>query len=219
MKALDDGSDRRDGKTQPLRRRLSPEERLPLILAAALEEFAEKGFDGASMAGAAARAGVAKGLVYHYFPTKPVLFVAVMRSAIQTSFAEAEALKAAHRGTHEDLLRQMIEGSFARAVHGQDAVLFRLLLDAADRFPEIGAFYHQEVMAPSFALFLSVVQAGVEAGEFRTEILQDDLAAVLLAPVVLSSVWRAMLGPERAPKPEAMCRAHLDLILNGLRPR
>ncbi|MBD0274100.1 MAG: TetR family transcriptional regulator, partial [Acetobacteraceae bacterium] len=50
------------GGASPARRRLAPAERTPQILAAALEEFAERGYAGASMAAVAARAGVTKGL-------------------------------------------------------------------------------------------------------------------------------------------------------------
>jgi len=76
----------------PARRRLAPAERTPQILAAALEEFAERGYAGASMAATAARAGVTKGLIYHYFPGKAELFKAVIRSCVQPVFSEAERL-------------------------------------------------------------------------------------------------------------------------------
>src|SRR5215210_2814045 len=91
------------------RRRLAPAGRTPQILAAALEEFAERGYAGASMAAAAARAGVTKGLIYHYFPGKADLFKAVVRSCIQPIFTEAERLIAAFQGPRADLLRGLLE--------------------------------------------------------------------------------------------------------------
>jgi AcrR family transcriptional regulator len=201
------------------RRRLSPEERLPQILAAALDEFAEQGYGGAGHAGAAARAGVVKGLIYHYFPGKAELFTAVVRSCIQPVFAEAEALVAAHAGSKEALLRQLIELAYARvAAEEREAVLFKLLLAEAGRFPELGAFYRAEVLSRGFGLIEAVVRAGVASGEFRPEAAEEPgLAAVLLAPIAMASVWRGMLGAEGAPSPEAMCRAQLSLALNGLR--
>ena len=44
------------------------------IIAAAVEEFGELGYDGATMRGIAARAGVDAALVHHYFGTKADLF-------------------------------------------------------------------------------------------------------------------------------------------------
>ena len=56
------------------------------IVAAAFEEFAEKGFAGARLEDVAARAKVSKGLPYLYFKTKVELFKAVIRSVITSHF-------------------------------------------------------------------------------------------------------------------------------------
>lgn len=48
------------------------------ILRAARLDFAEKGYDGASVRGIARRAGVDPALVHHYFGTKDQVFVAAM---------------------------------------------------------------------------------------------------------------------------------------------
>jgi AcrR family transcriptional regulator len=209
------------GEAAPARRRLTPAERLPQLLEAAMEEFAERGYAGASMAAAAARAGVAKALIYHYFPGKPALFKAVVRSFIQPVFAEAERLVAAHPGPRAELLRRLIELGYARvASEHRQRVLFKLLLAEADRFPELGAFYHAEVLSRGLALVAAVLRAGMEAGEFRGDPANaEGLAAVVMAPVAMSSVWRIMLGPEKAPPLDAMREAHLALVLGGLADR
>ena len=46
------------------------------MLAAARTAFAEKGFDGATVRGIAAAAGVDPALVHHYFGTQDALFLA-----------------------------------------------------------------------------------------------------------------------------------------------
>lgn len=200
------------------RRRLTPAERLPQILEAALEEFAAQGYGGASMAGAAARAGIAKGLIYHYFPGKAELFTAVVRSCIQPIFAEAEKLVAAHAGSCAELLRRLTELGYQRVgADPRDSLVFKLLLAEADHFPELGELYRTEVLARGLALVTAVMHAGVAAGEFRPEVAEaDGLAAVLMAPVAMASVWRGMLGPERAPSLDAMCAAQVSLVLSGL---
>ncbi len=48
------------------------------ILASARVEFGERGYDGATIRGIAARAGVDPALVHHYFGSKQRLFVATM---------------------------------------------------------------------------------------------------------------------------------------------
>ena len=44
------------------------------IVAAAIDEFGERGYDGATMRAIAARAGVDAALLHHYFGTKADLF-------------------------------------------------------------------------------------------------------------------------------------------------
>ena len=209
------------GAGPPSRRRLAPAERTPQILAAALEEFAERGYAGASMAAVAARAGVTKGLIYHYFPGKADLFKAVVRSCVQPVFAEAERLIADFPGTKADLLRGLIEFAYARvAAERRERVLFKLILAEADRFPELAALYNAEVLSRGLPLVSGVLRAGVESGEFRPEVAEGvGLAPVLMAPATMASIWRMMLGDDRAPDLAAMREAHVDLVLRGvLRP-
>jgi AcrR family transcriptional regulator len=61
------------------RRRLSEDERRAQIVAAATQELAERGYDDASLTRIAARAGVAKGLVWHYFSGKGDLMEATAK--------------------------------------------------------------------------------------------------------------------------------------------
>ena len=89
----DGAGNRQDVPTGPVterRRRLAPAERMPQILDAALVEFAERGYGGARMAAVAERAGIAKGLIYHYVPSKQALFSATVRACTQLAFEAAE---------------------------------------------------------------------------------------------------------------------------------
>jgi TetR/AcrR family transcriptional regulator len=62
------------------------------ILAAALKEFAAKGFAGARVDVIARRANINKRMLYHYFGDKEELFKAVLRRKISERQAWAEAL-------------------------------------------------------------------------------------------------------------------------------
>jgi AcrR family transcriptional regulator len=64
--------------TSPRFSRLDADERRAQILAAARRVFSASGLAGASMAGIADEAGVARGLVNHYFGTKRELYLAVV---------------------------------------------------------------------------------------------------------------------------------------------
>ena len=64
-------------------RRLAPEERRALIIGAAEETFASRGYTQAGLAEVAALAGVSKTLLYHYFPDgRPELYREVMERLV-----------------------------------------------------------------------------------------------------------------------------------------
>lgn len=68
--------------------RLTPDARAEQIVKVASEHFARHGYGGVSLSEIAVEAGVARALVYHYFPGKGALLEAVLRR-------EGEALLAA----------------------------------------------------------------------------------------------------------------------------
>jgi|SRR5579883_530564 len=65
------------------RLRLPRPERLQQILAAAWELFSTRPYDEVSTSEVAKRASVSEGLLYHYFPRKRDLFIAVLRSQLE----------------------------------------------------------------------------------------------------------------------------------------
>jgi AcrR family transcriptional regulator len=212
---------RQDVPTGPVterRRRLAPAERMPQILDAALVEFAERGYGGARMAAVAERAGIAKGLIYHYVPSKQALFSATVRACTQPAFEAAERQVADRTGSARDLLAALLAIAYDR-VAGQprERALFKLIITEAERFPELAAFYRDEVLARSVAIVDAVLQAGVASGEFRPAVAgMPGLAEVVLAPAIMAGVWRMILAKDDAPDPMAMQLAHLDLLLQGL---
>lgn len=84
------------------------EERRDEILAGALAVFSEKGFEGASVKEIAMRAGVAPGLLYHYFDSKEdLLFATLERYAFVPELccaAEATPTEPIERGLERALL-------------------------------------------------------------------------------------------------------------------
>jgi AcrR family transcriptional regulator len=74
----------------PRYRRLSSDDRRRQLLARAVELFAEHGYDELSMAAIARRAGISKPLLYHYFPSKKLLFEAALAQAADEHLARLE---------------------------------------------------------------------------------------------------------------------------------
>jgi len=94
-------------KTKPRwqrRKDARPEE----LIAAALDEFVERGYEAAKLADVARRAGVTKGTIYLYFESKEALFKAVVRETIVPVIAQGEALARSFTGSARELLEQLV---------------------------------------------------------------------------------------------------------------
>src|SRR5690242_20784016 len=75
------------------------------LLDAALDLFVEKGFAATRAEEVAARAGVSKGTLFLYFPSKEELFKAVVRENISGRFAEWEHEFETFQGTSAEMVR------------------------------------------------------------------------------------------------------------------
>jgi AcrR family transcriptional regulator len=200
------------------RRRLGPAVRTPEILEAALEEFTERGYGGARMAAVAERAGIAKGLIYHYFPSKTALFEATIRARMEGIFAAAERHVTGLGGSATEALRGLVALAYDRLrEEGRERMLFRLIVAESERFPELARFYHDAILSRGTAIIRSLLAAGTASGEFRAEVAAlPGLAEAIIGPVVAGSVWRIILGEAEAPDLDAQQQAHLGLLLAGL---
>src|ERR1700704_1010669 len=75
-----------------VRTRFNADERREQVIAAAIREFAEQGYQAASTAATARRAGISQPYIYALFPSKQDLFIAVhdeVIGRIQRAFAQA----------------------------------------------------------------------------------------------------------------------------------
>jgi AcrR family transcriptional regulator len=70
-------------REEPPRARLDVEERRKRLVALGMELFSERTYDDVSIDELAQAAGISKGLLYHYFPTKRDFYVATVREAAQ----------------------------------------------------------------------------------------------------------------------------------------
>ncbi len=76
------------------RRRLNPHERSEELLDAAAAMFAEKPYEDVWVEDIAARAGVSRATMYHYFPSKRDLYVAILKRASDRQLPLEEQLAA-----------------------------------------------------------------------------------------------------------------------------
>jgi AcrR family transcriptional regulator len=90
---------RRRGRTpapaREPRTRLDVDERRTQLVELGLEHFGERAYDDVSIDAIAEAAGISKGLLYHYFPTKRAYYAATIREAASRLVASTETDDAA----------------------------------------------------------------------------------------------------------------------------
>lgn len=144
------------------------------ILRAAISVFARSGYHGSRVSDVAKEAGVAYGLVYHYFGSKEDLLEAVFR---RTWSRMLEAVETIERT--EATARGQIAG-VARIVLGAwetDPDLVRVLVREVARSPQLGR--EVDEIAHAFDALERIVRNGQERGELRTDV-EPRLAAWIL---------------------------------------
>ena len=83
------------------------------VLRAAGRVFAERGYHGATLDDVVAEAGLSKGALYHYFPSKQDLFLALLEERLGAGISDVEAVIAEGR-TEQDQMELAGEGFLRR---------------------------------------------------------------------------------------------------------
>src|SRR4051812_12881552 len=152
--------------TEPRWRRL-PEERPRQILDAALEVFGERGLALARLEDIAKQAGVSKGTIYLYFPNKEELFREMVRDIVVGQIEAAERAVRESTMSATETLIEFMRGYWSRVRGPQFGPLFRLVNAEIHKFPDLAAFYAEEVGARNQTLIAGLLQRGIDNGEFR----------------------------------------------------
>ena len=202
--------------TPPRRRR--KEARPGEIIDAGLAEFAENGFAATRLEDVAKRAGIAKGTIYRYFASKEDLFEAALSARLTPFFDDVSGMVDSFPGSSEDLVRAALPRIYKALFEDGLHVLMRIIITEGGRFPAIAELYHRRVISRGQAVLAALVRRGVERGEFRRSALTD-LPIVIVAPAVMTIVWKMTFDRFDPVETERFLAAHVDLVLHGLLER
>ncbi|EYC50536.1 TetR family transcriptional regulator [Hylemonella gracilis str. Niagara R] len=215
------GKDGQDA-TAPAKRARRKEARPGELLAAALTLFVEKGYAATRVEEVAQLAGVSKGTLFLYFANKEELFKAVVRENLAGHFPEWNAEFDAWSGNASELLEFALRAWWDRVGSTPVAGITKLMMSEAANFPELAAFYENEVMVPGRLLVQRILRLGVARGEFRP-IAPADMqyaAYAVMAPMLFLMTWKHSFGACAAPieviDPLRYLEQQARILLNGL---
>lgn len=159
------------------------------ILEAALEVFAESGYDRASMSDICARVGYAKATLYGYFASKEVLFLDLVGAATQRGLdAVHETLAGPGKASAPDVDAALARFARAWLAHGfaSDVAMLRRLLIAQTGRPGFEGGHYDLGAARSMALLTRFLRGEMEAGRLREA---DPARAALHLRALLEAEW------------------------------
>ncbi len=199
-------------------RRRRKEARPQELLDAALALFVEKGFAATRTEEVAARAGVSKGTLYLYYPSKEDLLKAVISHSLSARIAEGAALAARFEGSAGHLLRSVLTDWWGQLYDSPAAGVFKIVITEVRNFPDIANYYASQVIEPAHALLGAIVRKGMAAGEFRP-VDVDNAVHSLVLPLVMICLHRHSLGAcvgDWHLDGRAFISQHVNLVLDGL---
>lgn len=138
------GAAARRGRGRPRAGEPSGRER---ILAAASEEFAEQGYDGATTRAIAARAGVDAAAIHHHFGTKSDLFSAVIDIPLRPDRALPDILDGPLEEIGERIVRYVLTSLESPGARRRAITMMRTGLGNRTMTPLMAKFFEREVIS------------------------------------------------------------------------
>ncbi|HEY3797450.1 MAG TPA: TetR/AcrR family transcriptional regulator [Caulobacteraceae bacterium] len=187
------------------------------IVAAAIDVFAESGFGAAKMEEIARRAGVSKGTLFVYFPTKQDLFRAVAQIMLSANLGRLESVVIENDRPLRELIPLLLGQAAAAAEDRRFPVIIRLLIAESRSFPDLARVWHDEVVAK----VLMIVTAAIERAQARGEVRAGDarlFAFSLAGPMIAGVIFREVFGATGVALPDlrALAAQHAQTVLLGM---
>ena len=192
------------------------------LLTAARREFASSGLAGARVDEIAARAGVNKQLVYHYFGDKDALYLAVLEWVYEEIRAQERKLNLEGLPPQQ-AIKKLIESSFDHLAAHPD---FIVLLNDENR----GGARHvrgsrklEAMHSPLVSLVSTILGEGVKVGVFRKGInpvhLYISIAGLSYFYFSNTPTLSAIFGKDLSSRAARQARRKhvVDLVMHSLR--
>jgi AcrR family transcriptional regulator len=159
-------------------------DRRAAILRAARDLTAENGWTGAQIANVAAKAGIATGTVYRYWPSKADLWAEIVATVSTREVGIVEAI-ADTDDAPVDRLTAAIQAFAARALRGR-RLAYAIIVEPVD--PEVEAV-RLEYRARLAHCFERILREGIMRGVF------PQLDPAVAAACIVGAFMEALIGP------------------------
>lgn len=189
------------------------------VLDAAIALFSEKGYAATTVQEIAARAGLSKGAVYLYFPSKAALLEGLVERAISPVAQTALSQLPNFLGDPRPLIANVMK-MFAMRLRDPDVLVVpRIVIHEAVAAPEIARMYRRSVLDKSVPALTALIAKGVEGGFIRRvdpEMTVRSIVGPILVHLLMDEIFD--LRPEGGLQLDRLIENHLTILLAGLAP-
>lgn len=187
------------------------------VLDAALALFIEKGFASTRVEDIATRAGLSKGAVYLYFPSKEAILEGLVKRAVTPIADNALAFLNNYSGDPRPVISQVMKMVATRLADPKLVAIPRLLIREIVNFPEFAEMYRQAVLDRIIPAVTQLVETGMREGYFRQ--LDPELTLrSIIGPVIAHMLISELFGirPKDGLAIDRLIENHLTILFDGL---
>ena len=197
---------------RPTARQRQAAARREQILGRALKLFAAQGFDATSTRQIAKEAGIAEGLIFHYFQTKASLLAALLENRRSFRSELRAILEGGEDRPAPEVLREVASGWLATL--RRDAELVVLFITVQTN-PEVNKAM-QQVIGEGTSQVSGYLKTRIEASELREDLpLQTAVTMFFSSLMIFFLTHRYLSGTEWAKQSDAYTRELISVWLEG----
>lgn len=187
------------------------------VLDAALDLFIEKGFSTTRVEDIAKRAGISKGAVYLYFPSKEALLEGLVKRAIVPATDKIFAMASGFEGDPRQAISMVLRAMAQQLGNTKVFAIPKIIMREALHAPEIAEMYRKEVLDRVIPVITGLVRKGIADGYLRDvdpELTVRNIVGPILAHLMLGEVFGVV--PEGGMKFDQLVENHLIVLFDGL---
>ena len=187
------------------------------VLDAALALFIEKGFAATRVEDIAKRAGLSKGAVYLYFPSKEAVLAALVQRAIVPIADSALQTLHDYEGDPRIVIGLVLNMLAARLSDPKVLAMPKLILREVLGFPELAQMYRREVIDRVIPAVEGLIRRGIDQGYLR-QVDPSLTIRSIIGPLLLHVAMAELFGimPEGGLHLDKLVDNHLSILFDGL---
>ncbi len=187
------------------------------VLDAALELILEKGFAATKVEEIAARAGLSKGAVYLYFPSKEAVLEGIVKRAMMPIAQSALDMAANYAGDPRTVITMVMKTVAHRMTDPKLIAIPKLMMREMINFPDFAAMYRREVLDRVIPMVMQLIKTGIDEGYLRPvdpELTIRSLVGPIMLHILLDEVFS--IRPIGGLEIEKLIDNHLTILFDGL---